>query len=549
MGWPAKPRPLAYTAPKSLVLIPTAKKYWPSPGCYAWQRRNKATEHNFMQPGNRLAAVDLGSNSFRLEIGRIEHGEFRRTEYLKETVRQGAGLDESRNLTAPAMQAGWDCLARFGERLAGFKPSEVRAVATQTLREARNRDAFLQGANQALGFPIDVISGREEARLIYQGVAHMLPESEERRLVIDIGGRSTELILGQGHTPSVMESFRVGSIAWSKRYFPDGQFTRKSFQMAEVAATAVLDEALDAYHPDHWDTAYGSAGTVGAIGDVLVAAGWPSGHVTKEGLDWILDRLVAAQSAERLRLPGMREDRKAIIGGGVSVMRAVFGLLGIESMEMAAGGLRHGLICDLLGNTGSNGDLRVNSVNRLARKFGVDTVHGQRVGKVASLLLKQLFSNAKPSIDLDNERLLRKLHWAAELHEIGSHISHSDYHKHGAYILDNADAMGFSLSEMHRLSVLVLGHRGKLRKVEAALDDEGMVLQLMCLRLAVILCHARRDPELGGMVLSRPASSGPRILLTCRNGWAASYPQSAHLLREEELAWEKTAWKLEVDGF
>jgi len=165
-----------------------------------------------MQSGNRLAAVDLGSNSFRLEIGRLDHGEFRRTEYLKETVRQGGGLDENRNLTAQAMQAGWDCLARFGERLAGFKPEEVCAVATQTLREARNRDEFLQRANQVLGFPINVISGREEARLIYQGVAQMLPASEERRLVIDIGGRSTELILGQGRTPKVMESFRVGSI-------------------------------------------------------------------------------------------------------------------------------------------------------------------------------------------------------------------------------------------------------------------------------------------------------------------------------------------------
>ncbi len=501
-----------------------------------------------MQSGNRLAAVDLGSNSFRLEIGRIDHGEFRRTEYLKETVRQGGGLDEYRNLTPQAMQAGWDCLARFGERLAGFKPTEVCAVATQTLREARNREEFLQRANQVLGFPIDIISGREEARLIYQGVAQLLPASQERRLVIDIGGRSTELILGQGPTPTVMESFRVGSIGWSKRFFPDGQFTRKAFEIAEVAATAVLDEAFDAYHPDHWDTAYGSAGTVGAISDVLVAAGWPSGHISKEGLDWMLDRLVAAQSADRLRMPGMREDRKAIIGGGVSVMRAVFRLLGIESMEMAAGGLRHGLICDLMGNTGKTGDLRVNSVNRLARKFGVDTVHGQRVGNVACTLFSQLTSGTVDASPLDKERLLRKLRWAGELHEIGSHISHSDYHKHGAYILDNADAMGFSLSEMHRLSLLVLGHRGKLRKLEATLSDEDLVEQLVCLRLAVILCHARRDPELEGMALRRIDTDGATLRLNGRSEWAEAYPQSAHLLREEVLAWEKTPWKLELKG-
>lgn len=501
-----------------------------------------------MQNGNRLAAVDLGSNSFRLEIGRVDHGEFRRTEYLKETVRQGAGLDENRNLTPQAMQSGWDCLARFGERLAAFNVDEVRAVATQTLREARNRDEFLSRATQVLGFPIDVISGREEARLIYQGVAQMLERSEERRLVIDIGGRSTELILGHGVVPQVMESYRVGSIAWSNRYFPNGQFTRKSFEIAEIAAKAVLDEALDAYHPELWDAAYGSAGTVGAIGDVLVAAGWPADTVTQDGLDWLLEKLVLAQSADRLKLPGMREDRKAIIGGGVSVMRAVFSLLGIQSMQRAAGGLRHGLICDLLGTTHTEDDLRFKSVHRLEKKFAVDTTHGERVGKVATELFTQLMAT-QPTSNLANQaNLLRKLSWAAQLHEIGSHISHSDYHKHGAYILDNADAMGFSLSEMHRLSLLVLGHRGKLRKLEAVLAENDLVAQLMTLRLAVILCHARRDPDLAGMTLERMDPKSTHARLTCRAGWAAVYPQSAYLLREEVLAWQKTPWSLEIIG-
>ena len=501
-----------------------------------------------MNTGNRLAAVDLGSNSFRLEIGQVDHGEFRRSEYLKETVRQGGGLDEDRNLTPQAMQAGWDCLARFGERLAGFKPAEVRAVATQTLREARNRDEFLARANQVLGFPIDVISGREEARLIYQGVAHMLPASDERRLVIDIGGRSTELILGTGLRPKVMESFRVGSIAWSKRYFADNQFTKKSFEMAEIAATAVLDEAFDAYHPELWDSAYGSAGTVGAIGDVLVAAGWPGGNISQDGLDWLLDKLIASRSVDNLRLGGMREDRKAIIGGGVSVMRAVFKLLGITTMHMAAGGLRHGLICDLLGDTGGEGDLRLKSVERLAMKFNVDQVHGKRVGKVATQLFTQMEAGRQREDGVDQGRLVRKLNWAAQLHEIGSHIAHSDYHKHGAYILDNADAMGFSLSEMHRLSLLVLGHRGKLRKVENALDNGDLVAQLMALRLAVILCHARRDPDLTGMTLQRSEATASVLQLGCRPGWAAAYPQSAHLLREEALAWQKTTWSLRVEG-
>lgn len=500
-----------------------------------------------MQDGTRLAAVDLGSNSFRLEIGRIEHGQFYRTEYLKETVRQGNGLDDERKLTPEAMQKGWDCLARFGERLAGFDSSEVRAVATQTLREARNRDEFLLRGNAVLGFPIDVISGREEARLIYQGVAHALPQGNERRLVVDIGGRSTELILGQGFEPKVMESYRVGSIAWSSRYFPDGVFTKHTFQMAEIAAKAVLDEALDAYRRDAWDVAYGSAGTVGAVGDVLAAAGWPAGSVSQDGLDWLQDKLISAQSADRIRLPGMRDDRRAIIGGGLSVLRAVFELLQIDQLQQATGGLRHGLLFDLIGSTEDKTDVRSQSVQRLAVKFGTDTLHGQRVGLVAQHLFAQLQTDVSPD-DAAHGRLSRKLNWAAQLHEIGSRISHSDYHKHGAYILDNVDAMGFALSELHTLSLLVLGHRGKLRKLEADFADELFVQQLLALRLAVILCHARRDPDLNGLQLTRDEENANIFAIACRPGWAQSFPQSAHLLREELLAWQKTPWSLTLSG-
>jgi exopolyphosphatase/guanosine-5'-triphosphate,3'-diphosphate pyrophosphatase len=229
-------------------------------------------------------------------------------------------------------------------------------------------------------------------------------------------------------------------------------------------------------------------------------------------------------------------------------MRAIFKLLGISRMETATGGLRHGLICDLLGNTESVGDLRVNSVRRLATKFNTDAVHGDRVGKVATHLMQQLLSTDTERSPADAERLMRKLHWGAQLHEIGSHISHSDYHKHGAYILDNADAMGFSLSEMHRLSLLVLGHRGKLRKLESVLLDEELVLQLLALRLAVILCHARRQPDLDGMLLERPHPQETTVRLVCRAGWASAYPQSAHLLREEVVSWQKTPWVLEIEG-
>ncbi len=498
-----------------------------------------------MQNGTLLAAVDLGSNSFRLEIGRFDHGHINRTEYLKETVRQGNGLDADRNLTTDAMQRGWDCLARFGERLAGFKKHQVRAVATQTLREARNRDEFLARAHKVLGFPIDVISGREEARLIYQGVTHMLSQSDERRLVVDIGGRSTEMIVGKGMDAHVMESYRVGSVAWSMKYFPDGQFSLRAFEMAEIAAKAVLDEAVNTYKVGAWDVAYGSSGTIGAVSDVLSNAGWPPGHVTRTGLDWLLDRLVKAQSADRLKIEGMKEDRRAVIGGGVSVLRAVFDLLGIDKMEAAQGALRHGVLYDLINREQDMTDLRSTSVQRLAAKFDADVAQAQRVSKVAQHLF-QMACSTQPTTE--SERLQRKLHWAAQLHEIGSQISHSDYHKHGAYILDNADAPGFALPELHRLSLLVLGHRGKLRKLEIDFEDRLFVQQLLCLRMAVILCHARRDPDLKGLQLEAGAEPGKLFVLNCRPGWTDAFPQSAHLLREEVLAWQKTPWTLILSG-
>lgn len=496
-----------------------------------------------MQNGTLLAAVDLGSNSFRLEIGRFDHGRIHRTEYLKETVRQGNGLDADRNLTPEAMQRGWDCLARFGERLAGFKKYQVRAVATQTLREARNREEFLARAHKILGFPIDVIPGREEARLIYQGVAHLLPQSDERRLVVDIGGRSTEMILGKGLDARTMESYRVGSVAWSMKYFPEGQFTPRAFTTAEVAAKAVLDEAVNAYRAEAWDTAYGSSGTIGAVSDVLTAAGWPAGLVTRDGLDWLLDRLLKAQSADRLKLDGMKDDRRAVIGGGVSVLRAVFELLGISQMEAAQGALRHGVLYDLLDREQDLTDLRSTTVQRLASKFSADPVQAQRVSKVARHLFVMAGAGLPPA---DSARFQRKLEWAAQLHEIGSQISHSDYHKHGAYILDNADAPGFALPELHRLSLLVLGHRGKLRKLDIDFEDRVFIQQLLCLRLAVILCHARRDPDLKGLQLECGDQPGRIFVLNCRAGWAQAFPQSAHLLQEEVLAWQKTPWTLVV---
>lgn len=492
-----------------------------------------------MQNGTLLAAVDLGSNSFRLEIGRYDSGHIERVEYLKEVVRQGSGLDEHKNLSLVAMERGWECLARFGERLQGFKKSQVRAVATQTLREARNRDDFLRKAQALLGFGIDVVSGHEEARLIYQGASHLLPQSDEHRLVVDIGGRSTEIILGQGYTPLRMESYRLGSVAWSTRYFPRGQFTTAQLQTATIAAKAVLDEALETFPADQWSVAYGSSGTVGAVMEILQSNGFPPGTITRPGLDWLIERMVRAGNADELKLDGLKEDRRPVLGGGVSVLLALFELFELDAMHRAEGALRQGALFDLIDRENDQTDVRERTVRWLGERFTTDKAQAQRVSRVATHLFAQI-----ATADPQNGRYSQKLDWAARLHEIGTHISHSDAHRHGAYILDHVDAPGFALPELHRMSQLVLGQRGKLRKLEAELDDELFAKQLLCLRLAVLLCHARKDPDIGALRMGYKAR---QFKLTTVPGWSRQYPQSAWLLEEEVLAWQRSNWRFAVD--
>lgn len=496
-----------------------------------------------IEEGSLVAAVDLGSNSFRMELGRLEHGNIVRVDYLKETVRQGAGLDDARNLSQEAMQRGWATLARFGERLTGFAPHQVRAVATQTLREARNRDVFLKKAEQQLGFPIEVIAGVEEARLIYQGVAHALGGMQSRRLVVDIGGRSTELIVGQGYKPQAMESYRVGSVAWADKYFADGQLSAQAFDKAIIAAKAVLDEAA-VHFQLQGDPAYGSAGTIGAIADILQASGGAEDVVDTKGLAWLRAQLQQAGKIEALELPGLKEDRKPVLGGGLSILIALFDLLGLRQMHAVDAGLRHGVMVDMLDHEGIAQDVREQSVQRLARRFEVDEGQAGRVAQAALGFYEQLLGSVDDAPE-QRERHRRKLGWAAALHEVGAIVSHSDCHKHSAYIIDNADVLGFSQNELHRLSLLVLGHKGKLRKLEADFSDVRFVQQLMCLRLAVLLCHARVQPQVKALAL-RCQAKDFSFELSYSSDWAKRFPQSAHLLAQEVQAWLKTSWSLNV---
>lgn len=492
-----------------------------------------------MQNGTLLAAVDLGSNSFRLEIGRFDSGHIERVEYHKEVVRQGSGLDENKNLNLAAMERGWECLARFGERLQGFKKPQVRAVATQTLREARNKDDFLRKAQLLLGFPIDVVSGHEEARLIYQGASHLLAQSDEKRLVFDIGGRSTEVILGQGYTPLRMESYRLGSVAWSTRYFPQGEVTATSFRTAVIAAKAVLDEAIETFPRTEWGMVYGSSGTVGAVCDMLHANGFPLGMVNRTGLDWLTDKLIRSGNVEVLRLDGLKDDRRPVLAGGLSVLNAMFEILELQEIHRAFGALRQGALYDLIDRGNDQTDVRERTVRWLGERFTTDKAQAERVSRVATQLFAQIAQD-----DSLNGRYSQKLDWASRLHELGTHISHADAHRHGAYILDHVDAPGFSLPEQHRMSQLVLGQRGKLRKLESALSEELFAKQLICLRLAVLLCHARKDPDIGALRFQYKARQFKLIAVP---GWAKQYPQSAWLLEEEVLAWQKSEWRLVVD--
>jgi len=344
-----------------------------------------------------------------------------------------------------------------------------------------------------------------------------------------------------------MESYRVGSVAWSMRYFQDGVLSLRNFERAEIAAKALLDDAAITHGRRHWDVAYGCSGSVGAIADTLLLAHrTPERYlVTREGLDWLRDKLIKTQRAEAIKLEGIKEERKAVIGGGLAVLRALFELLGIERLQYAYGALRHGALYDMLDRQHQDSDVRAAAIDALAARFRSDVEQGARISRAALRLFDQL---APPAKRKQRQELERQIDWAARLHEIGSRISHADYHKHGAYILDNADVAGFSMHELNRLSHLVLGHRGKLRKLESRFGDAAFMSQLMALRLAVILCHARQEPELEQIGITADPAPGRGFTLGLRPGWAEAWPQSAHLLREEVVAWQKTPWDLRLGG-
>lgn len=486
-----------------------------------------------------LAAVDMGSNSFRLEIAHIRQGRYRRLDYLKEPVRLGSGLDSNGMLSQEATERGLSTLKAFAEMLHLHDVNEVRAVATQTLREARNRNAFLAMAEPVLGHPIEVISGREEARLIFAGVAHLHP-SDEPRLVIDIGGRSTEFVMGRQLLPAAAESFGIGSQSMTQRYFGDGTLSAQAFREAQIAAGAEFEEAEKIFTPDCWTQAMASSGTAGAVSQLLATHGVTDGRLTPAALAWCIERCVEAGHIDRLDLRGLKDDRKPVLAGGLAILYTLMVQFKIDEIEPSRAALRQGIIYDLhhrrrvaLGV--DRHDVREATVKQLQRRFEVDAAQAKRVRQIALGIQESLLP------DLSDEDV-RELGWACELHEIGLMVSHHDHHRHSAYLLAHVDAAGFSQSQQRRIGDLVLGQRGGLRKVEAAFERRHFAVQLLCLRLAALCCHGRHQSSKVRLRVQRQGQGD--ILLSWDKArddrMTPAEMRTQHLLREEVAVWARS---------
>ena len=484
----------------------------------------------------QLAAVDLGSNSFRLQMGRAQGSHVALQGYWKETVRLAAGVGADRRISRKAIESACDCLARMNERLRGLPAEQVRAVGTQTLREAPNGQEFLLEAQHALGYPIDIISGREEARLTFEGCMHSAPPSKQPRLVVDIGGASTELIVGEGFEAQAAESFKVGCVNTTLRFFRDGVIDRAAFRRAQVAAAAEIEEAVTVFSRAHWDEAYGASGTIGAAAELIRQVGWGDGSVITAGMLLNLRQLLIEYGEiRRLKLPGVKPERAQVLPGGIAVLGAVFETMGISELVPARGGLRLGLLYDLLGRR-ERRDLRDATVTRLQKRFDVDRTQAQQVGRIARELHDALDPQA-------GEEEVKRLAWAAALHEVGFAISHNDHHKHGAYLAGNADLAGFSTTDQQRIATLILAQRGNLRKVADVLQDSSRAAKILALRLAVILCHARRPYQMPKWTL-RVSRAGYELRLD--GDWLGRHPLTQFLLEEEAAQWDKAGLRLVV---
>lgn len=480
-------------------------------------------------PPEALAAIDLGSNSFHMIVARPLEGDFQVIDRLKEMVRLAEGLTADKDLTPEVAARALACLERFGQRLRGMPPGSVRAVGTNTLRQLRPESGFLVQAEAALGHPIEVIAGREEARLIYLGVANGLAASEQRRLVVDIGGGSTEIIVGEGFTPRLRESLHMGCVSASLRHFPDGVITAERLKRAELAGGLEIRPVREQFRQAGWRDVVGSSGTIRAIATVIAAHGWCQDGITAEALQRLREALLGFRRIADLDLPGLVDERKPVFVGGVTVLRSVFTALGIERMQVSDEALREGLIYEMLGLT-RHQDVQERSVTVLAQRFEIDEAHAGRIRDTALVLFGQVVRDWA----LNDPRMPAFLTWAARLHEIGLAVAHSQYQKHGAYLVANADLSGFSRAEQGLLASLVLGHRRKF----PVQDFAGLsapwrrAAPRLCvlLRLAALL-HRSRSPTAKPYPML--TATEERLSLRFPPGWIEDHPLTRLELEEE----------------
>jgi len=478
-----------------------------------------------------VAAVDLGSNSFHLMVAELQGSEIRVIDRLREMLRFGSGLDAQGRITALASRRALACLRRFGQRLQTLKAGQVRAVGTNTLRKARNAKEFLRRAEAALGHPIEIISGVEEARLIYQGVTSVLPAGEERRLVVDIGGGSTELIIGRGSQSRVMESLFMGCVSMTDSYFPKPVVTRRSFHEALLHARQQLEPVQAELRRQGWQRAIGSSGTIHGIENVCRTLGWQRDGISLECLQRLAERLIDLRRLDHSSVPGLTEERIPIFAGGLAVLTAVFEALDLQHMEVSSRALREGVVQDMAGRLKGQ-DARVDAVEHLAMRYAVDIRQVKRVEATAM----QIFNTVSKVWRLDDD-CRRLLSWAAWLHECGLAVAHSGYHKHGAYIVAHTDMAGFSRQEQNLLAALVRLHRRKfavsvLEELEVKWQQRLRRLAVI-LRLAVLLHRGRDDRNVPKL---KARARGSFLQVKISSGWIEKFPLThADLIEEKQL--------------
>lgn len=488
-----------------------------------------------------LAAVDLGSNSFHMIVGRFQNGQLQLIDRLREPVRLAAGLTDRNQLEPAVAQRALDCLERFGQRIRDLDPESVRAVGTNTLRRLQSGTDFLDQAQQALGHGIEVISGIEEARLIHLGVAHSLPDPGGRRLVVDIGGGSTEIIIGEGLLPVQLESLYMGCVSMSGRFFGDGAIRKSSMKDAILAARLEMQPSKHLFRRLGWSMATGSSGTIRTIRDVVVERGWSDNGISAESLKRLRTALVEAGHADKIDFTAVSEDRKPVFAGGVAILSAVFHALKIERMLHSTGALREGLLYDLVGRI-QHQDMRESTVQALARRYHVDLEQGRRVEQTAFGLLDAVAS----AWELRRDDARQWLHWAALLHEVGLVIAHSGYHKHGAYLIEYSDLAGFSRRDQRLLAAMVRSHRRKFRRpvidsLPAGMRGTATRLAIL-LRLAVLL-HRNRSDQAPPAI--RVSARSDRIALAFPEHWLDKHALTRADLTIERKHLKSTGVRLE----